>query len=406
MEKKLAELYNNLANQIADMIPVEWKEVYYLGEVSPGRSGWSSVFYFKDAETNEMIRLHDAYESYGISDDDYRASLRVVWATLLEIYDCFIEYEQEPWEELSLYFNCDGEFKIEFFYDVNDGTRESLDRETVWAYNTFGLIPQDQYFRRILDRYLTNCEKNQTTEEKIAFLEKYGLTTTTDIHIFQPQEIKEIPLGVLPEQWYHIFAMEDVKKRITSMLDIWKQYSHQELRKTIGVLKRKVVNIELVRMDKRYFALYSIKYKNGKIRYYEGGNPLDTMKKNAALEKVWDKIPESIRCFYENVHDGFSDYAIKAMGLVWLERVTYFDNEDKWDIIKKLDKPLQINLHTTFGFFENSIGGYVAIDVSKNDGINEAILWFDHTKPEYDVNEYDINFWEEVDRRIAGELKD
>ena len=38
----------------------------------------------------------------------------VVGAILLEIYDCFIEYEQEPWEELSLYFNCDGEFKIEF----------------------------------------------------------------------------------------------------------------------------------------------------------------------------------------------------------------------------------------------------------------------------------------------------
>ena len=78
MEKKLAELYNNLANQIADMIPVEWKEVYYLGEVRPGRSGWSSVFYFKDAETNEMIKLHNVHKFYGISDDDYRASLRVV----------------------------------------------------------------------------------------------------------------------------------------------------------------------------------------------------------------------------------------------------------------------------------------------------------------------------------------
>ena len=45
-------------------------------------------------------------------------------------------------------------------------TAHVSDRETIWAYNTFGLIPKDQSFRITLDRYLTNCEKNQTTEEK------------------------------------------------------------------------------------------------------------------------------------------------------------------------------------------------------------------------------------------------
>ena len=48
MEEKLAELYNKLASQIIDMIPVEWDDINYLGEVKKGKISSSSVFYFKD----------------------------------------------------------------------------------------------------------------------------------------------------------------------------------------------------------------------------------------------------------------------------------------------------------------------------------------------------------------------
>lgn len=33
MEKQLAQLYNKLENQVINMIPVEWEDVYFLGEV-------------------------------------------------------------------------------------------------------------------------------------------------------------------------------------------------------------------------------------------------------------------------------------------------------------------------------------------------------------------------------------
>ena len=43
MENELAKLYNKLADQIAEMIPAEWDDTYYLGEVEKEKKSWSSV---------------------------------------------------------------------------------------------------------------------------------------------------------------------------------------------------------------------------------------------------------------------------------------------------------------------------------------------------------------------------
>ena len=84
------------------------------------------------------------------------------------------------------------------------------------------------------------------------------------------------------------------------------------------------------------------------------------------------------------------------MGLEWLQRVTYFDDGCEWGILEDLEEPLQINLHTTFGFFRSGMGGYVAVDLSKDDIINEAVVWFSGDQPEYNVN-----FWDVVDEWIV-----
>ena len=52
------------------------------------------------------------------------------------------------------------------------------------------------------------------------------------------------------------------------------------------------------------------------------------------------------------------------MGLVPLESVTYLGDEDiEWSIIDDLEEPIKINLDSSFGFFTNGMGSYVAIDL-------------------------------------------
>lgn len=82
------------------------------------------------------------------------------------------------------------------------------------------------------------------------------------------------------------------------------------------------------------------------------------------------------------------------MGLVPLENVTYFD-DDEWGIIEELEEPIQINLKTTFGFFKSGMGGYVAIDYNNCENDN-ATLWWTNKEPRYN-----INFWDVVDEWIV-----
>lgn len=157
MEKQLAELYNKLANHVVSMIPVdEWEDVYFLGEVEKGRLSWSSVFYFTDISKNEKVQSNSIPEVYNVSDKIYMELLMELNGILLEIYDCFNNNGQELWEQLSLYFNTQGKFEIEFFYDVmnkNDGGQ--FTREVIWAYKTFGYKPEaGTYSRTVLDEYL------------------------------------------------------------------------------------------------------------------------------------------------------------------------------------------------------------------------------------------------------------
>ncbi|MFP7735793.1 hypothetical protein ACLHDF_20770 [Priestia aryabhattai] len=88
-----------------------------------------------------------------------------------------------------------------------------------------------------------------------------------------------------------------------------------------------------------------MKSENDEILYYEGGIPNKSIY-DLEMQQAWSSVPQSIVKFYEKLHNGFYYVPSRAMGLVPLERVTYF-KEDEWGILDDLDDPLEINLDTT-----------------------------------------------------------
>lgn len=219
-------------------------------------------------------------------------------------------------------------------------------------------------------------------ENKLEFLRKYHEN-------IQLINIEEIDSKLIPREWYRVFMEKDIKYRIKDILSIWEKYSAIELRNTISYLYENIAEIDLIEYDGKYSILYNIKVSDGEIEYYEGGNPEEKFN-NSKLEMSWSKIPEPVRRFYENVHDGFYYYASQSMGLVPRQSVTYF-NDDEWGIIDDLEEPIKIDLRTTFGFFKSGMGGYVAIDYTSCDN-NNATLWFSNSQPRYN-----IDFWDVVD---------
>ncbi|KGR82251.1 hypothetical protein [Lysinibacillus odysseyi] len=227
-------------------------------------------------------------------------------------------------------------------------------------------------------------------EQKLKFLREYF---SDNVKLIPSSEIFNINNETLPSLWVELFSEKNVEKRIDFILSIWKKYVAEELRNTISYLSEHLEEVELMMVDGRYSTLYTIKTDSGKTIFYEGRNPNDLFN-NEVLKESWSEIPSSIRTFYENVHNGFYYYASRSMGLVPLENVTYFD-DDEWGIIEELEEPIQINLETTFGFFKSGMGGYVAIDT--NNCVNDnATLWWTNKEPRYN-----INFWDVVDEWIV-----
>lgn len=229
-------------------------------------------------------------------------------------------------------------------------------------------------------------------ENKLRFLKEYN----EDIEIIPYNYMDNIDISIMPSTWYEIFREKNIRKRIEFLLNIWKQCVGKELRNTISYLSENVINVELIKKNDKYSILYTLlssDIESDEEEYYEGGNPLDIFI-NKELEELWNKIPNSVRKFYEGVHNGFFYYASQAMGLVSLDSVTFFD-EDEWEIIDELKEPIQIDLKTTFGFFKSGMGGYVAIDYNncKNDN---SVIWWVNKQPKYNVN-----FWDVVDEWIV-----
>lgn len=234
--------------------------------------------------------------------------------------------------------------------------------------------------------YLKIYDKDKgkfTVNNKINPLKKYN----KDMRILNKNDIKNIDQKKIPLEWYEALMETENRIKIKKILDIWEVNVSYELRNTISYLKDFLIDVDIMQLYDEYSLLYTIHDKNSNKGpfYYEGKNPM-TSKKSLVLAKCWDKMPKTLKNFYENVHNGF----FGTMGLVSLEQVTYFD-DDEWGIIEVLKEPLQLNLKTTFGFFKNGGSGYVAVDIEncKNDN---ATLWWSNDQPEYN-----LNFWDVVD---------
>ncbi|MED3864419.1 SMI1/KNR4 family protein [Priestia megaterium] len=229
---------------------------------------------------------------------------------------------------------------------------------------------------------------------KLSFLQQYRKS----IEFVSNEDLLSIEKEKIPEEWMEVFIETDKTERKDKLIALWNRVCEKELSHTISYLKENLVDVELIIDNGQYAILYSVKSENDEILYYEGGIPNKSIY-DLDMQQAWSSVPQSIVKFYGKLHNGFYYMPSRAMGLVPLERVTYF-KEDEWGILDDLEHPLEINLDTTYGFFENGMGEYVAVDLN-NCTDNRATLWFTNDQPEYSVD-----FWDIVDEWILIGLQD
>lgn len=228
-----------------------------------------------------------------------------------------------------------------------------------------------------------------TTDNLIGYLSKY----IADPKLITLDHFSD--KSALPDSWLEILSLKG-KERVSKALTYWSHFK-EEFEQVVEYLEQNLVSIDLIHSGFGYSLLYGIKSSSGsRILYYEGRNP-KTKSINPLVEKVWDLLPESIRNFYDELHNGWFYLASGSMGLSPVEDFFFLDEED-WAIVEELDD-LSLDLEEILALYTNGMGGYVCLEF-KNDGA-DCLLWWNSKAPTLN-----LEFWAVVDSWTAMGFED
>lgn len=155
-ENELNKLYRKIAEKINDMIPVEWEEFYFNGEVKDGEGG-VYFFYTTLDEKQEYKYSHYIPRMYNVDRKIYNQFLHELFDLTVQLQQVFIDNQQEAWFSVTMIVNGEGKLTVRYSY-VN------------WNDSEFGPSDRIEYFEyKYLNRELTD----EIDKELMARMKKY-----------------------------------------------------------------------------------------------------------------------------------------------------------------------------------------------------------------------------------------
>lgn len=193
---------------------------------------------------------------------------------------------------------------------------------------------------------------------------------------------------LIPQSWLDILFLEG-QARFDKALSYWKLLE-TELPEVIFFIKNNIVSLELIHHKRSGFCLlYGVMSEEaGRVLYYEARNP-KTMQMSPAVVDSWKFIPENMRQFYEQFHNGWYYFASVSMGLSPVEDFFFLDDEE-WGILDDIEMP-PVDLTKTLAVYTNGAGGYLCFEFKANSELT-ALLWWKDEAPDLD-----LNFWNFAD---------
>ncbi|EUJ71283.1 hypothetical protein U083_01858 [Staphylococcus aureus DAR3165] len=149
-EEKLSQMYNEIANEISGMIPVEWEQVFTIAYVTD--QAGEVIFNYTKPGSDELNYYTYIPREYNIPKE-YNISVQVfddLWMDLYDLFeelrDLFKEEDLEPWTSCEFDFTREGKLKVSFDYiDWINTEFDQLGRENYYMYKKFGVIPEMEY---------------------------------------------------------------------------------------------------------------------------------------------------------------------------------------------------------------------------------------------------------------------
>lgn len=157
-EGKLTKYYSMIANQLNKIIPVEWTKIIMHGEKMGSLSGAS--FYFYTKEENRLYYSGNIPEDFSVSRALFKQLLRELRSSIRDLWKEFKDAGEECWYTITFTLEEDWKFKVKFGYEFDEQVGD-FEREIIWAYNEVGVIPKDDYGKKVLKDYLESQTKEK-----------------------------------------------------------------------------------------------------------------------------------------------------------------------------------------------------------------------------------------------------
>ncbi|WP_018931497.1 immunity protein YezG family protein [Gracilibacillus lacisalsi] len=160
-ELELNKLFEQIAQHVNDIIPVEWSEFYFNGEVKNKEGG---VFFFFTLANNkdEPVYSHDIPDLFQKDESVYDEELHKLFELTVQLQQIFIDNDQEPWFSVTIIVNDSGKLNVHFDYtnwhDSEFGPADRID------YFEYKYLSSDKGDLDLIKR-MEEFEKNNTTVE-------------------------------------------------------------------------------------------------------------------------------------------------------------------------------------------------------------------------------------------------
>lgn len=143
LTNRMDEYFKSIAEQVNEMIPVIWNTFYLFGELADDSSGGGVYFYFdEDVNKNEYIYSLDIPEKYNIPKDEFRKKSSLLFDTVYDLKEMFIDNELKLWQTIVVSVNEDMKLTINFDYTKCAYT--PMKRHEYYCYKYLGKVPEDK----------------------------------------------------------------------------------------------------------------------------------------------------------------------------------------------------------------------------------------------------------------------
>ena len=143
-EENLNKMYQEIANKINEMIPVEWERVYTMAYIDEG--GGEVFFNYITPGSDDLHYYTDIPKDYNVSERIFDELSDELYENFDRLRELFIENNQEPWTSCEFDFTKEGKLNVSFDYiDWKNSDFGPLAREYYYEYKKFGILPEKEY---------------------------------------------------------------------------------------------------------------------------------------------------------------------------------------------------------------------------------------------------------------------